>query len=1831
MAKKPWWASLKGTNQAIDKVQNMSLSSSLRASWVNSNHTRLSSNSELFAAVTRTGMDYSTARRLDSAYQAYTAYDRQGRINGAGLSNNYLAPEDKAASDAQTGALASAGTEFAKGGNIFSKFGRGFWDLGKSAFDRTADVLHMGMSPLLSPVAAGRAKEDTEFGQFLRGNPQDTPLGRKQAGKEDDRSFLEGMGALAKQLPRMGLGPAHLAQSAMDFGRGVGAIATGDVSPGQRRDMRSAGYDPESWQSRYAWYLDRHKTPGHAVSDRMIKDLKQEFSSSKVDYVREIVTSGVLEDTGRTEGLSPQAQTTLMAIQADEDEESTMLLRKLGGSAFMTMGGDFAASYGLEPGTTQFDVVSALGELAVEWYAGPEIAAGKALRELKWARYGVNMEPEAIKGAMIGDGRIAQHLDGALEEIDTIYHLDRAGDAAGVAAGRERFNRLYPGWAPHYDILYGMREGSVTGSVFGPSRATRTARITDLDDLNPIAIDRASSPKDYSPVFRIRDEPGQEVSALGRAEARAHVADRIGDAVFAYQVGRGVPPVHGKFLMPGQVRLSSRARQAMQPVLDVVTGGGKGGLIRQLDDLRGASRVNFDDPLQMGTDGAADVLTSGRAGEWVRENYTRGGLRASIARRSSRFRVFQDAAVINVTDSASTKKYQDFVGFFVPRAHANFLGHTWAKADPGKRKLLWETTLDMIGNARQLRNTPQAQDWWRQLTKGYESTYRAGETPLEAYSTRSTDMLKVGDDLHVAAAMHSEQFSPGFRLPLLQEVLRNTERVGLFGALLRSGSSRYMEQFARVIKAGQIATWSNMQRQVIEARALQLIEDTGGAVKATAARLGLAGRIAGERAARGQLLRDTKTVLRKQRDELDQLIQKGDTDGYLNLVARTLEQDTGSRRVGEIARMLDSGIDLKMLEQERSAFRLAFTYPVDLIRRAREQVYSPLRARAGVAEEDWWGNTIDTAMASRQFNATLSELGGATRAYAHGSGMTDDLTQVGDLVNRGYSIKPVRIKNTFGYLGTAGDRGAQRWADSLDTRLRSPASRKVAQAIALNHLIPTARRGKEVPQAARLDRIQRRIETGAQAPRNLEDLAYHILRDDPSAEVNRLHGMRAKYVEGKPVESASESDDALRVWANEMVDDLVMYMGGRRLTDGTIEFADEHRDLLVAVGRGADHSNLSTLSRIPEEMRPETVHSRIFVPKKILDGTEGVPEALGDLASKAYKAVVAEPLQRLALQPQMISAHHETMEQMRPMAEALKARGLGEETIYSMLDGAAWRGAVNRTFRYTDNPRERSYFSALAENFLWYERAMEDFVRRFSRIVSADPAAIGRAAVLLEAGEHAGILHRTYQRDEDGETRQELMFTYPGSGLMVQSIVKAGAALGIAESDLVATPYWTDFSAPVRYLQPSLANPIGFTTSPLIGMPLRGVRNIYPESSLLVDSTLATLEGGERSFAGAGIGESLMPVPMKRLWNVYMKGDDGQVASATNHALIHMDAAGQLPGPEATPEEMQEALDALRQQVQNVLTFRLVFATMSPAAPRSGDNVSDLFEVNEADAQRGIAGIRSEWFALLEDMTQKHGPDYAFSEASIEWMRRKEGSIVNPGAFLTGSSRAPGEEQRVGGFQSSEEMTQWMLSNQGFLTDHGDVGYKLLPALGEEYYDQIGYQTQLRSGLRKRRTPEEMYKQLVYNQTQQTWYQKRTQRDEALERATTKNQESKIWDEWNAFDTAMETANPIWATMRAQRYLPDEVHSHIAPNVLKIADAGEDALPTEIQPLHDEINTMARLYREYREKSTAVTQTNWDADAARSSLNRQYREAGDALFEGSRLEDLWYSMRVWED
>jgi hypothetical protein len=753
-----------------------------------------------------------------------------------------------------------------------------------------------------------------------------------------------------------------------------------------------------------------------------------------------------------------------------------------------------------------------------------------------------------------------------------------------------------------------------------------------------------------------------------------------------------------------------------------------------------------------------------------------------------------------------------------------------------------------------------------------------------------------------------------------------------------------------------------------------------------------------------------------------------------------------------------------------------------------------------------------------------------------------------------------------------------------------------------------------------------------------------MLINGPEGDLMRRNARRMQVVGGQKV---GDDPELLKQAANGLAEvqirDMGYHLGLTPSPDGTGHMvADEALHPMLQKIVDGEAVGLNTLKEIPEELRPQSFSTPVWSADLENVKGQGLDTKIINVASKAYSFAVAKPLESVASQPNFIVYKRQAYEALEPTMQGLiDNHGITPDVAAWLLETSANKYALQGVFRSSDNPHEMSKFSALTDNFLLFHRAAEDFIRRFSRQVAADPQVLSRGYLMVEAGLHSGMLYVQPINAGDGPgggVTNRMMFTYPGSELAAKVITDAGTKLGWGQSDLLARPFYAGLNSQVRFINPGLTNPFGFSASPLIGMPLRFMRSIMPASQTHNWDNLITMaSGGDPSFTQRSLWQSLLPAPIQRFVQAVDGSNEGQLASATRNAIMYAEMAGTIPGSKrdaqgnlipATNEEIQQAHDAIAQQTQNVMVMRALTGVLLPASPTVGDQqASQGLTKNTLANLQGLGNLKNEWFQVLADASAKYPTDQAFSEANAEWMRRypKGSSIVNPMAISVGTTQIPGTNNKS--IPASTAVTDFLINHEGFATKSKSLLPYLMPTLGGDF-NTTAERIQLRTGIREHKSTEQFYADASYAVGSSDYYDVLNKRSQLIAAAKQAGQDpAPIYTEFSQWEAGWKQANPMVSAEMDKRRNPAYVHSELAP-ALGAALAGD--LPPEINNIRPELQRMNDGYNAYRAQMLAVPGTDRTSSNKRSSINKAYRDAGNAAFLNTPAQSLWKAFGVYE-
>lgn len=1752
----------------------------------------------------------------------------------------------------------------------------GFWGhvagIGESIVGGLGDALTAASSPIQVPKAIGAAMPDASAEKWVKENEW------------------------IQSIPVLGQMGVTLAEGVFDWSKGASNLIAGDaggdvISEQQKQQMRGAGYDPNARASRYAYYYEGFNQKRKAVADDDVAKLKNEYDPNKVQLAVELVTSGFFEDPARSiNGLSPEAQGFARGLGAQpQDSSDARLIKAVQDNNTLGFGAALANRFGGEMGGGQRAAVGAFGDLAVYWFADPLVVGSKGLKAVKYSMNGVsaNSIDDTVKmlAASGNDfkpkGFAAKALDDAMRTVDNNFHLMQSNRMDEAAKATESFRRLHPDMMPVFDALMATRSGAITRlrPREGAEIASETEKARRVNrQQQPWAYDSGKF-GESTPVWKLSDSFDEAVSAERSATERAKMADTLGEFVFMEALTSGRSLYKGKMLLPGQVAVNRRFRDAFSGVRDAYSRTDKK-FWKNLEEARGKHKVELDGDVVADAYGRAEILLDKATTDAVKRNYYGSlgnptlGLSRAMGRGWTYFEKSFSNKTINFDSPESTELFRRWAVEFLPKRHAYALTNEFASSNPARRYALMQQTVSASLSAAGLRNNGAARRTAERLLKGLAPRYdEAGRTgsPLEMYTNPIDNTVKVGE-YDVAAAVWPHQVTEGWQMPNLRELKRVINRHSVLGYAAGTLNNDTMDVLTSWWKVAMVANPANMVRQALESyaftaarnpeilpemvQARQALKAAGGINKAEKHDLQrLAGKL--------QDVVDGPTLAR-----IDEAIKTGDNVTYAGIIRDALEKNGIKGRHADILTRMGETVDIRdMAPGPIHSAALALAGPLDWYRKLRFRTAERLGLSVDELMASPFEKYLSESTVSQYTESMLHAMGAAADNYALGSErfMDNTFDRTTELMNQGFGVRTPRVPNSYQYTESY---STQAWAEDIQKlqgdelgnlvlrRIAAEEVGKVEQVKKLNAmleaanakgaLVPSvrvtkdtgmiharkkflgeefARRSADVTDADELAAIKADLMALERySPQSLETpagFAAHLISADDLGRVLRDTSKRSNYTSsGRAVETAEDRAEAVSRHAEVMVRDAVTRLGGR-YENGKAAFSHEVYPLLEKIADGK-RINANDLTPYADELRPPGLVKELYVPD-LGQGKNTIRRRLVQAASKTYSAVVAQPLAAYATHPTVIAHRYEAYTELMPVMKQLTSRGMSEQQAAYLLESAANRRALNLTFNTTDNPGDHSVFAELTDNFLMFNRAQEDFLRRFLKATVADPALLARTKTLVDAAHHAGVVSMQKFSDEEGNEKEQLVFTYPGSAAMVKVIGDAWASMGGEMDNLHGVPQFKGFSAQVRFVNPSINNPLQFSSNPFMAMPLRFAREMFPEHAQDITEVITAMEGGSRYFAEKDTMEQFLPAALTRLVPLVTKDErDGQYASALRTALTYAEAAGILPeAGQASPDQIQDAQDSVRSMVQNIMVQRAVFGMFAPAAPSLNEPSGDL-KVNAAAMAEGVTSLRSEWFDVLEWANVKYPQNgsLALSEAHVEWARRypKGKSIANPEAFTTGTSQMAGSEKAA---PSNAPVTQWMLDNLDWVKENQAVAYHLLPTMeGDKWYEAAPYRLQFRQELREHKSLEEFYRDVTM-QDEISQFFKMTKQLSAAKMIDPGNSKAiqAAFDQWKS---GWEQKHPGVAAELDRRQDPNYAHSQIAPALGRLA---ENPLPKELEPFKAQFQEMYGDYMTYRRLFAEAPRNE------KAAINGKYRDYGKSRWGGSPLSQLWNAIDVYED
>ena len=550
--------------------------------------------------------------------------------------------------------------------------------------------------------------------------------------------------------------------------------------------------------------------------------------------------------------------------------------------------------------------------------------------------------------------------------------------------------------------------------------------------------------------------------------------------------------------------------------------------------------------------------------------------------------------------------------------------------------------------------------------------------------------------------------------------------------------------------------------------------------------------------------------------------------------------------------------------------------------------------------------------------------------------------------------------------------------------------------------------------------------------------------------------------------------------------------------------------------------------------------------------------------------------------------------------------------VYEMVEETATIRALENVIPFLDDHTERSQFAVAARNFLPFWYAEELFLKRWARTLQIAPEALRKGQLTYMGLRNAGVV----RSDANGND----WVVYPGSGMLTSFISTVTPWKTVDVGSLMQTN--------TQSLLPGLNSQMGSPAlSPLAAMPVDFLTQQFPE---LVNARQALL-GPVGANSGKGPLEAAMtqvvPASIQRFWRA-ARGNEANSVQYAN-AVAYTMAARLAEDPHfldnADPMEIEEFLDQTRSHARVVMFAQAVGGFVAPGAPtivNSGEDFGSFAWMTGIGVENPDAIISPLYRSYIKGMgldegTRKFLKDFPFADLQ-DVVADDGGALAYVQSTTSSVSGAPLPANRTG--------MAWYEENRAWVDGQTHAGAWFLPhdQDGDEF-DFYSYSQQATYELRKRETPEEFLKSMIYRTAAGEYFESKDKYEATKAQIPADNQyaQQAITAQWESWQTTFLGSHPVFAA----ELTSNEAKNRRANTIEQLRYAVSDPQAPE-SPHSGAIKEMSEAFDNYMviKRQLAVNRSQRNIDGT-TKLKEAYSEwVAGWILRNPQLERLWSSV-----
>jgi hypothetical protein len=681
------------------------------------------------------------------------------------------------------------------------------------------------------------------------------------------------------------------------------------------------------------------------------------------------------------------------------------------------------------------------------------------------------------------------------------------------------------------------------------------------------------------------------------------------------------------------------------------------------------------------------------------------------------------------------------------------------------------------------------------------------------------------------------------------------------------------------------------------------------------------------------------------------------------------------------------------------------------------------------------------------------------------------------------------------------------------------------------------------------------------------DAAYKLLKNDPRITQSIRAGIFEDSGSHFKAITKGEKKRAIYQMAAKQAQEL-RYLIEKQDGDVSDKLVDYVREHHVAPTSDWIMENLAN------EERPKSILAPIYESVEKTSTKAGWISAIADKTGVGYKFLVERPIARMSSLP-IFGANYGKERVLLARAEKeLVDGGMTPVAADRWAQDLAMKRAWSRTAKQIDDPTLRTQMDVVGRNFFAYSRATQAFIRRWGGSFVEDPTRLRKLMLGMEGAQQTGLVY-----DDVNGQRQ---VAFPCSGAAINALMDVFGLQQKGMGGLVP-----NLSGRFQLLNAGLQNPLQFSLTPLVNIPMRFVFNLFPQHKLALDQVDAFFNGTQGQ--GANLLQELEPTAYKKFSDA-LNGDDKEslYADAARAAIYNMSAAGLVPPPTADAAEIQSFLTSLHAQIKNQMIIKAMFGFFTPTPPGVPSEDTAGSKADWMYGAAGVHGLSDEFRQILNDADGDYG------KATQIWAGIHPDKMFYTVGTTTGTKSAS--------INPTQEAEGWMQQNLGFMTNYKDVSAYFVPKnLQDGKFDLGAWNAELALGVRQHKDLLSFYKDVVSANASTEYFQMVADRDAAL--AAQPWKKSEIAAAFATKKADLFAQNPVFARAEGDfGTARDTADAQIGELTRMVQNPG--TVPAGV-PL-DQVKAMLDTYTQYHAALTAWPAGSNVADYHRAQLAGQY-------------------------